>query len=466
MPRENKKGRIVDSNGFVYHNVLSYPDNKYFPQNHEQNRFFNQRLLYHAGKYPTYNIIEKDNGNLVFGNSYVRPRPHWYDFPAVIELNPFTYEFSSYDTTNQIIDGYWGIYSEHENMNMVINEITKDHHGNIWVTNPFCERYGNLLAIQSAGNNTWSHVNIPDSNSFRPQTIAFDQSNRAWIGFIYDALEDRIYSSGGIKVFGYSDMSQDHWSDSSWISIDNPEKLPGNDPYASVWSIVFDKMNYIWILNEKGVRSYVGYNYNRLDKTITLDPFTVSDENENIIPYDFLSHISYAKGNKIRVDSQNNKWIITHQGVWVTEDGINFWPSEEGLHPDNSGLLSDIVYDVAFDNDKGLAYLATDKGISILQIPFSNNPEKKQSMYISPNPFIMPDDEGVIIKNVPSNSIIKIMTITGTLIKEIKLPPNQSQAIWDGTNEQGQQVGTAVYLVAAHHSSEQNKVSKIAVIRK
>ncbi|SVC50762.1 uncharacterized protein METZ01_LOCUS303616, partial [marine metagenome] len=190
MARENKKGRIVDSNGFVYHNALSYPDYKYFPKNHEQNRFFNKRLLYHAGKYPTYNIIEKNNGNLVFGNSYVRPRPYWYDFPAVIELEPFTYEFSSYDTTKQRIDGYWGIYSDHMNMNMVINEITEDNQGNIWVTNPFCEKYGNLLAIQSAGDNAWSHVNIPDSNSFRPQTIAFDQSNRAWIGFVYDALDD------------------------------------------------------------------------------------------------------------------------------------------------------------------------------------------------------------------------------------------------------------------------------------
>ena len=180
--------------------------------------------------------------------------------------------------------------------------------------------------------------------------------------------------------------------------------------------------------------------------------------------------MSYDKGNRIRVDSQNNKWVITHQGVWIIKASMKivnpYWPSEEGLHPYNSGLLSDIVYDVAFDNDKGLAYLATDKGISILQIPFSDNPSKKQSMYISPNPFIMPDDERVIIKNVPSGSNIKIMTITGTLIKEIQLPPNQSQTTWDGTNEQGQQVGTAVYLVAAHHSSERNKVSKIAVIRK
>ena len=121
---------------------------------------------------------------------------------------------------------------------------------------------------------------------------------------------------------------------------------------------------------------------------------------------------------------------------------------------------------MAFDNDKGLAYLATEKGISILQIPFSENPSKKQSMYISPNPFIIPDDDGVIIKNIPSGSIIKIMTITGSLIKEINLSSNESQAIWDGTNNRGDRVGTAVYLVAAHHPSEPNMVSKVAVIRK
>ena len=150
----------------------------------------------------------------------------------------------------------------------------------------------------------------------------------------------------------------------------------------------------------------------------------------------------------------------------MIEESMAFWPSEEGLHSDNSGLLSDIVYDVAFDNEKGVAYLATDKGISVLQIPFAENPSKKQSMYISPNPFIIPADEVVIIKNVPSGSIIKIMTITGALIKEIKLASNESQAIWDGTNTRGNSVGTAVYLVSAHHPSERNKVAKIAVIRK
>ena len=145
---------------------------------------------------------------------------------------------------------------------------------------------------------------------------------------------------------------------------------------------------------------------------------------------------------------------------------MNYWPSEDGLHPENSGLLSDIVYDIDFDDTRGLAYMATDKGISILQIPFAENPTKKQSIYISPNPFIIPDDEFVMIKNIASGSTIQIITITGVLIKTIHLDSHMSQTLWDGRNENGKVVGTAVYLVAAHHPTESNMVSKIAVIRK
>ena len=315
--------------------------------------------------------------------------------------------------------------------------------------------------MQSTEDESWSHVQIPDTNSFRPQTITFDQLNRAWLGFAFETNEIN-YSMGGIKVFKYSNINFDPNS-SDWISIINPTFLPGGDSQASVWSLVFDQMNFLWVMNEKGIQ---GYEVSGLNE-ITIDPIQkYADEYDKIVQIDFLTHLSYSKGNRIRVDSQNNKWIITHQGIWVIQESMVFWPSEEGLNSDNSGLLSDIVYDVAFDNDKGLAYLATDKGISVLQIPFADNPSKKQSMYLSPNPFIIPDDEGVLIKNIPSGSIIKIMTITGALVKEIRISSNESQTVWDGTNTQGELMGTAVYLIAAHHPSERNKVSKLAVIRK
>ena len=443
--------------GNTYHNYIPWQHTVHLPDwrdDSDRIKFRWTYLKYLAGEQLPISIVEKENGSLIFPNSGIIPVDnYWLKTGAVIELNKKTKSFVSYGIDNNIIDGFWGINHQDIYSNyMVVNQIEKDKMGNIWVVNPFCEKNGNMVAIQSADDDSWSHVSIPDSSSFRPQTIAFDNSRRAWVGFAYEALEGRIYSDGGVKVFDPSD--------SSWIVIDNPEKLPGDESQASVWSLVFDDMNFLWVMNEKGIR---GYEYSINDNTITLDPIL---EYEDGTALDLLAHVSYTKGNRIRVDSQNNKWVITHQGVWVIQESMVFWPSEEGLHPENSGLLSDIVYDVAFDNDKGLAYLATDKGISILQIPFADNPSKKQSMYISPNPFIIPDNDWVIIKNIPSGSIIKIMTVTGLLIKEINLPSNESQAIWDGTNSQGDRVGTAVYLVAAHHPIERNKVSKVAVIRK
>ena len=452
-------GLTIMKNGLNY-NLLSYPNFKNFPKNGEQNNFINQSLLYKPGSHIPISIIEKHNGNLFFGNSGLSPKEYWYPFPGVIELNLSNYNMTTFDSTDSVIDGFWGIYNDAVTNYMMINQIEKDHRGNMWVTNPFCEKNGNMIAIQSKDDDNWSHIHIPDENSYRPQTIALDNANRAWVGFAYETLGDTLYSSGGLKVLKYSNLNFANEYDSTWLTIANPEVLPGGSKDASVWSIVFDKMDFLWLLNEKGIRGYI---YSVKDNQITLDPILKALDGT---PIDFLPQVSYTKGNRIKVDSQNNKWIITHQGVWVIEESMAFWPSEEGLHPENSGLLSDIVNDVAFDNDNGLAYLATNKGISVLQIPFAVNPSKKQSIYISPNPFIIPEDGAVIIKNVPSGSTIKIMTITGSLIKEIQLSSNESQAIWDGTNTQGNSVGTAVYLVSAHHASERNKVAKIAVIRK
>ena len=434
--------------GEKYQNYIPSRYYTYYPNISNTVQFNYVSLLYNPGEQSPISMLEKENGHLLFCNS-----GSFSGYGTVIELDIITNQMNFYDETNNIIDQKPSGY-------MMVNQIEKDRQSNIWVTNPYCENNGNMIAIQAKDDGAWSHIHVPDENSYRPQTIALDNANRTWVGFAYESLGDTLYSSGGIKVLQYANLEFSNETDSTWLTITNPEMLPGGAKDASVWSLVFDKMDFLWILNEKGIR---GYTYTVKDDDITLDPILKAIDGT---PIDFLPQVSYTKGNRIKVDSQNNKWITTHQGVWVIEESMAFWPSEEGLHTENSGLLSDIVYDVAFDNDKGLAYLATDKGISILQIPFADSPGKKQSMYLSPNPFIIPDDERLIIKNVPSGSIIKIMTITGSVVNEIRLSPNQSQTTWDGTNFQGEQVGTAVYLIAAHHPSERNKVSKVALIRK
>ena len=377
-------GLTIVKNGLNY-NLLSYPGFKNYPKNHEQSYFINQSLLYKPGEHFPISVIEKENGNLFFGNSGLSPKEYWYAYPGVIELNLSNYNLTTFDSTDAVIDGIWGIYNDTMTNYMVINQIEKDEIGKIWVVNPFCEKFGNLLAIQSANDESWSHVQIPDSNSFRPQTIALDHANHAWVGFAYESLGETLYSSGGIKVLKYSSLNFANEDDSTWLIITNPEVLPGGSRDASVWSIVFDKMDFVWILNEKGIR---GYTYSVNDDQLTLDPILKAIDDGT--PIDFLPQVSYTKGNRIKVDSQNNKWIITHQGVWVIKENMAFWPSEEGFHPENSGLLSDIVYDVAFDNENGLAYLSTDKGISILStlhenLAIQSNIEIPRNIILYPN---------------------------------------------------------------------------------
>lgn len=461
-----KYGHVAATSHFgsLYYDGTNY-------ENYIVNRYFQyyadvkddikaQSLQYNIsdGEHYPISIIEKDNKNLLFCNSGIQPNSQsTISRPAIIELdiNTSPVNFMSYDTTDQVIDGFWGIISSHFNKYMVVKEINKDMQGNIWIVNPYCEEYGHLLAIQSIENDSWSHVHIPDNNSYLPLSVALEYKgsfNRAWIGF-QDYSADIEYSIGGVKVLQYKDIYFENESDSTWMELTNPEIFQRDNNNLSVWSLAIDHMGFLWVLHEQGVQ---GYQVSGVNK-ISLEP---------ISPVDFLSYVKYEKGDRIKIDGQNNKWIITRNGVWVIQESTAYWPSEEGLHTENSGLLSNIVYDVAFDNNKGLAYLSTDKGISILQIPFADTPSGSENIYLSPNPFIIPDNDYMRIGRVAPGSTIQIMTITGTIIRTIKLAANEVYTTWDGLSETGENVGTAVYLVAANHPRAGNKVSKIAVIRK
>ena len=63
---------------------------------------------------------EKENGNLIFPNSGIKPDEElWLETGAVIELNIKTKSFVSYGINNNIIDGFWGINYQDSNSIML-----------------------------------------------------------------------------------------------------------------------------------------------------------------------------------------------------------------------------------------------------------------------------------------------------------------------------------------------------------
>ena len=185
----------------------------------------------------------------------------------------------------------------------------------------------------------------------------------------------------------------------------------------------------------------------------------------NLYPY--FPSIFFNDFSRIRFDPRGNIWITTQSnGVYIlTEDG-NYWPDINGLNTSNSNLLSNHVNDISFDSKEGLAYIATNKGVSIAKIPYADKKKSYKSVEIFPSPYIIPNIKPLTINGLKDNSSIKIMSLNGLVFRSInKSDVKGYQAFWDGRDDGGNLVGSGIYLIAVYND-DSSLIEKIAVIRK
>ena len=151
-------------------------------------------------------------------------------------------------------------------------------------------------------------------------------------------------------------------------------------------------------------------------------------------------------------------------GVKVIKNNASLWPNGNGFTEVNSSLLSDDVLDITFDDNQGLVYISTNKGISIIDVPFTNDNSELNQIYTSPQPFVIPDDNFIEIRKLITGSNVKILTINGLVVKDFKLEYNENKLHWDGRDEYNQLVNTGIYFITSYN---QNKsiTKKIAIIR-
>ena len=422
-----------------------------------------------------WSIVESDNGNLIFNNSGIKPN-QIHNKGSIIEIDILNNEYFLYDTSKTefmqstnypfgSLDGLYGISNENVlDSYMVTHQIKKDKLGNIWVVNPFSEKYNHPLSVQLANNNQhWMHIFSEDDYSYIPTEIAFDRYNRLWVAFQNQNTNNNCcideFSKGGVKAlqFDQSYLNGTEFTNYEnsvfWLNPTNLESLPYGEN-STIWSIDIGNINdqdILWVLSPQGVQGYM------LNNTQLLE----------IYPIPFFTNLGFQEGDKIRVDSQNNAWIITrHDGVRVIKNNATLWPDGFGFTENNSPLLSDIVYDVAFNNDDGLVYFATDKGISILETPFSSNNLEGEKLFITPLPFVVPSNDYMQIKDIITGSDVKVLTVNGRVVKHFDdIEFNQNIIYWDGKSDDGNYLSSGVYYVLSYKDG--NSLSKkIAIIRK
>ena len=464
----NKKLYGVSRDGvFVYDqdeffNLLSNrSQNNYLMSDYinDCNMFNGHQLSYIPGSKISSSIISYNN-EIFIPNSGIIPS-EIEDRGGLITINEDDFTIDNIIGESQL-EGLNGIYDSNTNNYLTINQIKKDNLNRIWVVNPYAEQSGHILSILSPEDKSWSSIDAPDNQSYLPQEIAFDSNSLGWVAFRYETklVNSDVYSSGGLKIV---------MPNGNWFLVENLEALPGgNDGNVSVWSINFSNFQgneILWVLTSSGVQGY------SISPSLNGDFFNddLSDDYlfriDEIYPLDFFTNISFSKGDKIKIDPQNNIWIITaHSGIYVIKNNIEFWPNSDGINVENSDILSNVVRDVVFDTENGIAYIATNKGLSVLGIPFEEN-QNNRNVGISPNPFVIGTNNEILIEDMYSGSLIKVMTLSGKVVKEIQLPYNENKINWDGIDKKGRVVDTGVYLVVVENEKYGNGLTKLAIIK-
>jgi ligand-binding sensor domain-containing protein len=226
--------------------------------------------------------------------------------------------------------------------------------------------------------------------------------------------------------------------------ITSNDGLPSNE----VKTIVVDRDNDIWVGTDRGI-------------AIILDPSNPRRAG-GIAAYKPLNGLTI---NTIAVDPLNQKWVGTTEGVLLlTPDGTQTLAS---YTVDNTAgkLMDNDVKSIAVDGKTGTVYFGTAFGLASLTTAAAAPRSSFDELTIFPNPYYVPAGTPLTVSGLVENSSMKIVTMDGTVIRDVRTPGGLV-GFWDGKDNSGNDVSSGVYLIVTY-SEDGSAVAngKVAVIR-
>lgn len=168
------------------------------------------------------------------------------------------------------------------------------------------------------------------------------------------------------------------------------------------------------------------------------------------------------KVTAIEVDGSNRKWI-------GTADGGAFLVSENGFqqiynfNTGNSPILSNSISDICVQGETGEVFFGTEKGIISFKGTATTGAASYADVKVYPNPVRETYNGPIAISGLVAETTVKITDISGNLVNELN--SFGGQAIWDGTDFNGNRVATGTYLLfLANREATAAHVAKILFI--
>ena len=321
---------------------------------------------------------------------------------------------------------------------LVVTGFAQDSKNNLWFLDYGAADRKNLAVLTK--DSSYYHFLIPATSTVdlkAQMDLVIDQYDTKWY-----ISNDQF--SRGLIYFNENNTFNDPSDDKSSFV----QNLNSN----TVNSVVVDKRGDLWVGTSLGV--------NIITNTYTIA--TTQSPQLSISPPVFI--LRQQNINCILVDPLNQKWVGTNQGLFlVDQDGTNLLAV---YNSKNSPLLSDIILNLAIDQNTGTVYVSTDAGLISLKTPSVKPVDSFSGLRFYPSPYRLKNDNNTLtIDGLIADTDIKILTISGKLVREFSSPGGKI-AYWDGRNDGGSLVSSGIYIIVAY-DKEGNSVAsgKIAILR-
>ncbi|MFH1335329.1 MAG: two-component regulator propeller domain-containing protein [Candidatus Zixiibacteriota bacterium] len=308
---------------------------------------------------------------------------------------------------------------------VVVNDLVIDERGNRWFPLWDALDTTRLVCIPDQPETTW--VVFYDRDGIN---LPYRERVSAQGGHLYLCLR-----GSGLLDYNYNWTVKDKTDDQVIHYSRESDHLSDN----TVWCARVDKDGVLWVGTSSG-----------LDK---FDP-----DFERFSPVKMPNPLG-PQVNDIAVDERNNKWIATVNGLGkINSTGV----FEEFLTTFNSKICNNNIQRLYIDKNTGNIWIGTDEGLSRFESGIGAPAKDLSEVLPFPNPFILERGSEILtFDRLPYESVVRIFSVSGELIKRIK-SGNQ----WDGRNQAGELVASGIYLFHIQDSSGKSTLGKIAVIRK
>ncbi|HMD14301.1 MAG TPA: two-component regulator propeller domain-containing protein, partial [Bacteroidota bacterium] len=301
---------------------------------------------------------------------------------------------------------------------VVVGGVATDQNGVAWITNRTASDSIAVVLFHPDSSLSYN-VRLSMLNPVRIFTnVVIDQNGTKWF-----SNYSRFEPQAPIALYYYNEVYTLPGTTNGWGSMTTGNSLTSN----YIYSLAVDQDGQVWVGTDQGIN-------------IIFDP---SNPFGSIASYYPLQD-QVIQG--ILVDPVNNKWVATKQGVFeLSPDGTSILASYTAENTDGK-LLDDDIASLAMNVKTGTIYFGTEKGLSSFTTAATTPVQNYDKLSFAPNPFYLPSTQPLKIDGLTAGSSIKILSIDGSLVRDLQTPGGRV-GFWDGRNNRGDLVATAVYLV-------------------